>query len=206
MKEPLSKNPTLEYDNEKVYLILKTIFNNANRTFLKTDRSLIDDDVAERTLCGALKSHLEKELSFAKIKGYYVDVEYNRNYGQVKTILDDNFEVVSIQCDLIVHSRGNNIKQDNLLAIEMKKSYRDQFSKDLDRMRLRALTKSTYDNDIWAYDGESFPERVCRYILGVFYEVDHGNQIIYLEYYRKGKMISKNKISYKSICISCPKS
>ena len=32
------------------------------------------------------------------------------------------------------------------------------------------------------------------------------NQIIYLEYYRKGKMISKNKISYKSICISCPKS
>ena len=149
MKEPLSKNPTLEYDNEKAYLILKAIFNNANRTFLKTDRSLIDDDVAERTLCGALKSHLEKELSFAKIKGYYVDVEYNRNYGQVKTILDDNFEVVSIQCDLIVHSRGNNIKQDNLLAIEMKKSYRDQFSKDLDRMRLRALTKSTYDNDIW---------------------------------------------------------
>lgn len=113
MKEPLSKNPTLEYDNEKAYLILKTIFNNANRTFLKTDRSLIDDDVAERTLCGALKSHLEKELSFAKIKGYYVDVEYNRNYGQVKTILDDNFEVVSIQCDLIVHSRGNNIKRRN---------------------------------------------------------------------------------------------
>ncbi len=32
------------------------------------------------------------------------------------------------------------------------------------------------------------------------------NQIIYLEYYGKGKMISKNKISYKSICISCPKS
>ena len=198
MKEKLVKSIILEYDNEESYQILKTIFNKANRIFLKNDRSLFDDGVAERALCGALKSHLEKELALAKIEGYYVDVEYNRNNGQVKTILDDNCEVISIQCDLIVHSRGNNIEQDNLLAIEMKKSYRDQDSKDTDRMRLRALTKSTYDNDIWAYDGKSFPKRVCRYILGVFYEVDHTKQVIYLEYYRNGKMISKNKIPYQS--------
>lgn len=204
MKNILSENPTFEYDNEKSYLTLKTIFNNANRAFLETDISLIEDDVAERALCGALKSHLEKELALAKIEGYYVDIEYNRNYGQVKTILDDNFEVVNIQCDLIVHSRGGNIKQDNLLAIEMKKTYRDQVSKDLDRMRLRVLTKSTYDNDTWVYDGETFPERVCRYILGVFYEVDAMKQTIYLEYYRNGKMISKNRISYTSSCALCP--
>lgn len=67
-------------------------------------------------------------------------------------------------------------------------------------MRLRALTKSTYGNNIWAYDGVSFPERVCRYILGVFYEIDEAHQMIYLEYYGKGKMISKNKISYASRC------
>ncbi len=205
MTENSFKSIKLEYDNEESYQTLKAIFNKANRIFLKNDRALFDDGVAERTLCGALKSHLEKELTLAEIEGYYVDVEYNRNYGQVKTILDDNFEVVSIQCDLIVHSRGNNIKQDNLLAIEMKKSYRDQGSKDSDRMRLRALTKSTYDNDIWSYDGKSFPVRVCRYILGVFYEVDHTNQVIYLEYYRNGEMISKNKISYQRSYFSCKK-
>jgi len=198
MKKTLDKNIALDYDDKDAYLILKSIFNKSNSFFLKTDTTLLDTDVSERTLCGALKSHLEKELSIAKIKGYYVDVEYNRNGGQVKTILDENLEVVSIQRDLIIHSRGTNIKQDNLIAIEMKKSYRDQSSKDQDRMRLCALTKSTYDNDIWAYDGKSFPERVCRYILGIFYEIDRDNRTIYLELYRNGKLISKNKIFYKS--------
>jgi len=199
MKTNPYKNITLEYDDENSYLILKTIFNKSYRAFINTDRVLLDDNVAERTLCGALKSHIERELSSAKIEGYYVDVEYNRNLGQVKTILDDNLNVVSIQCDLIVHSRGSNIKQDNLLAIEMKKSYRDQSSKDQDRMRLRALTKSTYDNDIWAYDGKSFPERVCRYILGVFYEIDYDEQKINLEYYRNGELMSKNSIFYNRL-------
>lgn len=202
MKNTPDRNIALDYDDADAYLILKSIFNKSNFAFLTTDTTLLDTDVSERTLCGALKSHLEKELSIAKIEGYYVDVEYNRNGGQVKTILHENLEVVSIQCDLIVHSRGTNIKQDNLIAIEMKKSYRDQSSKDQDRMRLRALTKSTYDNDIWAYDGKSFPECVCRYILGIFYEIDRDNRKIYLEFYRNGKLISKSKIFYKSSFLS----
>ncbi len=68
-------------------------------------------------------------------------------------------------------------------------------------MRLRALTKRIYDNDIWSYDGTSFPERVCRYIWGIFYEIVHINQAIYLEYYKNGKMILKNKISYGSASV-----
>lgn len=162
---------------------------------MKQDKSLIDSDISERTLCGALKSHLEKNLRRYKIKGYFVDVEYNRNNGQVKTILDENYEVVNIQCDLIIHSRGENFKQDNLLAIEMKKSYRSEESKKSDRLRLRALTKSTYDKDVWAYDGRSFPEHVCRYIIGVFYEIDEKNRRIFLEYYRNGTMQYRREIS-----------
>lgn len=158
------KDIVLDYDNDESYEIIKRIFNRANIMFLQKDKALIEDDVSERTLCGALKSHLEKQLISLKMADYYVDVEYNRNNGQVKTILDDSLEVINIQCDLIVHSRGNNVTQDNLLAIEMKKAYRDEASKNSDRMRLRALTKSTYDQDIWCYDGKSFPERVCRYI------------------------------------------
>ena len=193
------KDIVLDYDNDESYEIIKRIFNRANIMFLKKDKALIEDDVSERTLCGALKSHLEKQLISLKMSDYYVDVEYNRNNGQVKTILDDSLEVINIQCDLIVHSRGNNVTQDNLLAIEMKKAYRDEESKNSDRMRLRALTKSTYDQDIWCYDGKSFPERVCRYILGVFYEIDQKNRIIFLEYYKNGEIISKKKIPYKLI-------
>lgn len=192
------KGVELKYDDEQSFLILKRLFVKANRSFLRTDKNLIKDDVAERTMCGSLKSHLEKELIKQNIKGYYVDVEYNRNNGKVKTILDDNYEIVKIQCDLIIHSRGENINQDNLLEIEMKKSYRSEESKNSDRIRLRALTKSTYDNDIWAYDGISFPKHVCRYIMGIFYEIDKDKGIVKLEFYKNGEMISKNKIYLNS--------
>ena len=44
------------------------------------------------------------------MKDYYVDVEYNRNKGKIKTIIDDNENVININCYLIIHSRGENIK------------------------------------------------------------------------------------------------
>ena len=185
-----------EYDSLDSYQLLKTLFDKANYAFLRNEAELIDSEVAERTLCGAFKTHFEKLASNAGIKGYYVDVEYNRNNGQIKTILDENMEIISIQCDLILHSRGHNVKQDNLVALEMKKSYRDEESKNSDRMRLRALTKSSYNNDIWSYDGTSLPKRVCRYILGVYYEVDVGNRFVLLEYYKGGEMVGKKKIFY----------
>ncbi len=52
-------------------------------------------------------------------------MEYNRNRnGKVKTYLKTIFGpkdiVVKINCDLIVHSRGRIIHQDNLIAIEIK--------------------------------------------------------------------------------------
>ena len=58
--------------------------------------------------------------------GYYTDVEYNRNAGGIKTIRKtirgQQEEIIPINCDLILHSRGENVDQDNLIAIEMKKS------------------------------------------------------------------------------------
>lgn len=38
--------------------------------------------------------------------------------------MDGNEQIININCGLIIHSRGENIKQDNLFCIEMKKSYR----------------------------------------------------------------------------------
>lgn len=94
-----------------------------------------------------------------------------------KTLLDEKLQVVNITCDLIVHSRGENICQDNLICLEMKKSTNSSLEKEKDKMRLRCLTKKSYD-DIWAYDGKTFPEHVCGYKSGIYYEIDIRNKKI----------------------------
>ena len=61
-------------------------------------------------------------------EGYYTDVEYNRNRGNIKTvkktIKGPTEHIINVTCDLIMHSRGKHPEQDNLIAIEMKKSNR----------------------------------------------------------------------------------
>jgi len=148
-------------------------------------------------LCGALKSHIEEELTKNNISGYYADVEYNRSGGRIKTIVNDELQVINVQCDLIVHSRGEKIEQDNLIAIEMKKNYRRADDCQSDRLRLCALTKSSYNNDMWSFGGKTFPEHVCRYVLGVFYEIDRRHGQIRLEFYRNGNLESTKIINFR---------
>ena len=82
------------YDNDESYNQLKKFFIRANNTFIRKDICLIMDNVSERTLCGALKTHLEEEFKNNSINGYYADVEYNRNGGCIKTIVNDNLQVI----------------------------------------------------------------------------------------------------------------
>lgn len=106
--------------------------------------------------------------------------------------------MVKINCDLIVHSRGKNINQDNLIAIEMKKSDRKPEEKDSDRLRLIALTRDSYD-DIWSFDGKTLPEHVCRYALGIYYEVDFKHELIKIEYYQAGQKIENKEIRFQEV-------
>ncbi|MDO5150295.1 MAG: hypothetical protein Q4D76_13020 [Oscillospiraceae bacterium] len=177
---------------DKMALELKNIFFKANKRLLDIDSDLFISQVAERTLCGALKQHLDFYIPKSRFSGYYIDVEYNRNKnGKVKTCCpfdeDGIPKPVTINCDLIVHSRGNNIEQDNLIAIEMKKYNRPRKEKENDRRRLIALTKDKYD-DIWSYDGTTLPEHVCRYKIGIYYEINYKKRTILLEYYYRGKL------------------
>ena len=177
------------------YNKMKQLFVAANEKFLSRDRNLFTDNVSERTLCAALKSHLERELEGSEYSMYYADVEYNRNCGKVKTILDENLQVIKIQCDLIVHSRGKSENRDNLIALEMKKEYQPDEEKYKDRARLRALTKSKSSVDVWSYDGKTFPQHVCGYVLGIYYEVCSDK--ISLEYYNVGILKEVKKFGYK---------
>jgi hypothetical protein len=102
----------------KVMQQLIEIFEKANRNFLNEEKNLILSGVSERTLCGTLMLYLNKEIRGSIFHKYHVDVEYNRNDGKIKTIINNAEEIININCDLIVHSRGEIIEQDNLIALE----------------------------------------------------------------------------------------
>lgn len=169
---------------------LEKIFEKANKSFIAKNTMLFETRVSERTLCGALMIELHEVLKGTKYSDYFVDVEYNRNVGGTlktlkKTIRGLDEQIVTINCDLIVHSRGQNVSCDNLIALEMKKSTGRQINKDSDRTRLECLTKSP-EQDVWSYGGKVLPEHVCGYGLGVYYEVNFRRKTILVEYYKEG--------------------
>lgn len=186
----------------KSYNEIKNLFEQANLLLLSHDQSLFANQVSERTLCGALMLHIHdiirKEGSY---NNYYTDVEYNRNKGSMKTIrktiLGPEEKVITINCDLILHSRGECVAQDNLLAIEMKKATRSKKEKTKDRDRLIALTRESF-HGIGAQDENCLPEHVCRYVMGVYYEINYRSQQILIEYYHRGAKDYSYIISYKS--------
>lgn len=171
---------------------LIVFFRNANKSFLADQCGLISSEVSEQCLCAQLSYYIKISLKCASLEGYHVDVEYNRNNGKVKTIINDDMKVIKIKCDLIIHSRGER-KKDNIIAIEMKKSYRSETAKNNDKERLIALTKK---DNIWSYDGIVLPEHVCGYDLGIYYEIDNKKKLILIEYYTNGCKYSEESINF----------
>ncbi|WP_199183522.1 MULTISPECIES: hypothetical protein [unclassified Brevundimonas] len=164
-------------------------FDLAFRRFLKREAQSIRNDVSERNLCAHLAHELISELNRPGWGGYYADTEYNRKQGgQVKTLMDDQLQIMSITCDLIVHSRGEIPGKDNLIAVEMKKTVHSAQAKDSDRRRLIALTRSSYDG-VWSADGKTLPEHVCGYEVGLLIELDNRSGEAGVEEYRRGELV-----------------
>ncbi len=167
----------------------EAIFNMWEETlaeFFEKEASQIVADVAERNLCGRMAHYLQGRATASGLRGYYADPEYNRKQGgQIKTIVNGASMVVSITCDLILHTRGESITNDNLIAVEMKKSNHPEHEKQSDRDRLMALTKSSY-NDLWYNDGTAHPEHVCGYRLGIYLELDRLARTAIVERYQAG--------------------
>lgn len=186
------------YNSRIVYADLVNLFLTANDNMISNNSDLFDSGSSERSICGALMLSIHDYLRNTPFYEYYVDVEYNRNRGGlVKTIIDNNEVVTNVTCDLILHSRGVFYEQDNLIAVEMKKATRSEEDKESDKKRLIALTQS--DNSVWSYGGESFPEHVCRYILGVYYEISKYCNSIHLEFYRQGQKVDTLEIKIPPI-------
>ena len=151
-------------------------------------------DVSERSVCARLAQRMEV-LARHHLTGYYVDVENNRKqYGRVKTMLDDHMQEVKVTCDLILHSRGEIPRQDNIIAIEMTKAVHSEEKKNRDRARLRALTRPSHldgERVIYSADGSTHPEHVCGYQLGAFVELNWRQRTITIEFFANGNRIDR---------------
>ena len=164
------------------YQNLKDFFWEANRAFMEKNYVLLDEDISERCLCGALMYELNKQLEKKNLKKYYADIEFNRDEGNVKRIsykTDDGVYSKRIFTDIIVHSRGE-VGLDNLIALEMKKSSARAAAKERDKNRLSLLTS------LHSY----------KYKLGVYYEINHKKQQILIELYQNGKMVEVKTLDY----------
>lgn len=171
--------------------LIRQVFEQSMDLFFQHETQEVLEGVSERNNCGRLSIYMQQVAQERALTGYFADPEYNRKQnGSVKTILDSRLKVVTINCDLILHSRGQILSEDNLIAIEMKKKDGPKREKEKDRERLRALTKASYDG-VWSADGATLPEHVCGYVLGVFAELDRSRREFRFEYYQRGEKVEE---------------
>ena len=178
----------------------KALFDEAFARLLAIDMINITADVNELNLCNRLSLHMEALKSRFGFEAYYAETEYNRKQNAaIKTILmkglDNEFKVVTIKPDLLLHSRGESILADNIIAVEMKKAKRDPRTKLDDRLRLETMTKTSFD-DVWSNDGTAHPEHVCGYQVGFYIELNPKKRAFMIEEYRGGKQIAQRSGSF----------
>lgn len=180
---------------EKLKNELLDIFYKANQNFLIKNENSILHGVSERSLCSLLSHEFADIIKKGKFSKYYSDVEYNRNGTEVKAIINDEFKIINVVCDLIIHSRGE-LQMDNLLALEMKKSLSKPADKQKDKERLIALTKKPYNN-IYDYNSLVELKYVCDYKLGIYYEINIDKKSLILEIYSEGELCSRLEKSFE---------
>ncbi len=169
---------------------LRAVFERSFSHFLERETLNILNGTAERNLCACWAPLLEQAAIEGGFRGYRGDADYNRmQNGRVKVMLADNLlHEVPIVCDLILHSRGEIPACDNLIAIEMKRSTRPEHEKGSDRLRLRILTRSSFDG-MGPVDEHTLPEYVCGYQLGYYLELDVRGRSFLIEEYVEGAMV-----------------
>ena len=167
--------------------MLMALFNEALNDFLGRESANIEADISERNLCGRLMLYLDGARIRYGLTDYFTDAEYNRNLGDLKRIRHNPVDAPDIiTCDLILHSRGRR-HDDNLIAIEMKKKKHSRASKDADRRRLEALTRTRAA----ARRLSMRSDHVYGYQLGLFIELDTDRTACLVEVYRQGEKIDE---------------
>ena len=109
----------------------------AIRELFRRDRSLLENDLNERTITHKLGVYVQGQF-----RGWNVDCEYNRNHDDAKRLdlnarptRTNDTQGQTVFPDIIVHRRRSDA---NLLVIELKKSTNRERS-DYDVRKLRAF-------------------------------------------------------------------
>ncbi len=162
--------------------VLETLFKEALELFVNREFALVRKNVHEQAMCHRLATYVEHSKDHHGLERYCVDTEYNRHGDNVKKIRHAvTGHPINVVCDLLLHSRGE-LKEDNLIAVEMKKADGDEADKQRDRERLQALTT--------ACPAGVEPDHVCGYKLGYFLQVDTKNASLSVEEFRAGVFVS----------------
>lgn len=169
------------------FKVVRAVFEQALDEFFTRESEALCGDVAERNSCGRLAMYMQRAAEAAGLVEYLADPEYNRKQGgQIKTTMDSDLRVITIIPDVVLHSRGARIEDDNLIVVEMKKSDRPAEEKQTDHIRHRAMTRRSFDG-MWSNDGTTHPEHVCGYQLGAYIEVDGRARKARIDYFRFGR-------------------
>lgn len=122
---PDTPGVSLEFVRKKVAGALKRL--------LMEDAALIRGDVNERSITHHLAIYLKR-----RFPGWDVDVEYNRNLGDIKRLCmnppqptAEDTNAVTVYPDVIVHRRD---KTENLLVVEVKKAGRCNIDFDIEKL------------------------------------------------------------------------
>ncbi|SRR5258705_5928950 len=162
--------------------VLEALFKEALAQFVGREYALVRKNAHEQAMCHRLAWYVEHSKDRHGLEGYWVDTEYNRHGDNVKRIRHAvTGEPINVICDLLLHSRGE-LADDNLIAVEMKKTDGDEADKQRDRERLQALTTACREG--------SEPDHVCGYKLGYFVQVDMKNAAVLIEEFRAGVLVS----------------
>lgn len=116
---------------------LNNLVEKVMRELYLKDKILFENNVSERCLVYNFAIHLRELLKNIKYDKLNLDIEYNRNCKNMKTI---SCQLTSYP-DLILHKRGSNCE--NKLVIEFKK-WNNQSKLEKDRVKLHCF-KNEYD-------------------------------------------------------------
>ena len=123
---------------------IKQNLSNALQRLLRDDRFLLEYDVHEQTISHRIAVYLEPMFP-----EYHVDCEYNNDLdsesGRKQVRLSNN-SGSNVRPDIVVHHRGLNGRQHNILIIELKKLPSNDLDLDADRAKLREFTNQEPQN------------------------------------------------------------
>lgn len=170
---------------------LVQIYEAAFQTFAERDFQLLDSNAHEQSWSHRIAMYMEMMARRMELDPrYQVDCEYNRNGNGVKRIRT-GARTPSITCDIILHSRGQIEEQDNLIAIEIKKSVRPLGAKNAYRDRIVALTRGMEGVEMYEWKGSYLPLYVCGYGFGVYLEFNVNEMMLLEERYVSGALTKR---------------